>query len=476
MIKRMRHARWAVTASAAFGLLITGGCKSFKDQLLEPQNPGLIDDSAVGSPAAAAALKVGAIGRMKVLYTSSETLWQEAGHLADEFSNADFQPDRNDVDQRTMATNSPYANYGTSTNPGITGARGYIRDAILAEQEFEPHKTADIGELYMSLAFIELSLGENFCNGIPLGYNTKGVVDYSLPDFKPLTNAEVFDKALAHVDSGLAIIGGATDAASTFVRQASLIVKARLLVDKGQFAAAAALVPAATVPTTYQYLFTTSSASNSDDNGIWNLNNSVSRVTVGDSAIVYQGKKFQTLNAIPFASANDPRVPVIRGQDNKPTPIVAEDGLTPLFLQQIWKNRDDPVAMVAGIDARLIEAEAKLNADDISGMMTILNAARANPPRLGVLQPTAMAALPTPATKDAAISLFFREKGFWTFGRGQRLSDLRRLVRQYKRTQDKVFPSGDHYKGGKYGQDVNFPVPDVELVNPQFKGCLDRNA
>ena len=32
--------------------------------------------------------------------------------------------------------------------------------------------------------------------------------------------------------------------------------------------------------------------------------------------------------------------------------------------------------MVSGIDARLIEAEAKLNANDIAGMMTILNALR----------------------------------------------------------------------------------------------------
>jgi hypothetical protein len=56
------------------------------------------------------------------------------------------------------------------------------------------------------------------------------------------------------------------------------------------------------------------------------------------------------------------------------------------------------------------------------------------------------------------------------------MSDLRRLVRQYGRTQDKVFPSGQHYKGGVYGQDVNFPVPDGEKVNPQFKGCIDRKA
>jgi hypothetical protein len=106
-----------------------------------------------------------------------------------------------------------------------------------------------------------------------------------------------------------------------------------------------------------------------------------------------------------------------------------------------------------------------------------LNAVRAAPPRLGgVLQPAAMPALPTPATQDAATSLFFREKAFWQFSRGFRLNDLRRLIRQYKRTQDKVFPSGQHYKGGNYGTDVNFPVPDGELVNPQFHGCIDRNA
>jgi len=472
MIGHMYRARWVIATSAAvLGMLIPTGCTQFKDQLLEPQNPGLIDQGAVGSPAAAAALKVGAIGRMKVLYTTSETLWQESGNLADEFSNADFQPDRNDVDQRTMATNSPYANYGTPTTPGVTGARGYIRDAIVAERQFEPEKTTDIGELYMSLAFVELSLGENFCNGIPLGYNTNGVVDYTLPDFKPLTNAEVFDRAIAHIDSALNIIGNGTDANATFVRQAALIVKARLLVDKGKVADAAALIPESVVPTTYQYLFTTSSSNNNDDNGIWTLNNSVARVTVGDSSITYQGRTFRTLNAIPFASANDPRVPVIRS-----TTVPSEDGLTPLFLQQIWKNRDDPIAMVAGIDARMIEAEARLQANDIAGMMSILNAARAKPPRLGVLQPAAIPPLPTPATKDDAVSLFFREKAFWTFGRGQRLSDLRRLVRQYGRTQDKVFPSGDHYKGGKYGTDVNFPVPDVELVNPQFHGCIDRNA
>ena len=53
---------------------------------------------------------------------------------------------------------------------------------------------------------------------------------------------------------------------------------------------------------------------------------------------------------------------------------------------------------------------------------------------------------------------------------------LRRLIRQYSRTQDKVFPSGVYFKGGTYGSDVNFPVPDGEKVNPAFQGCMDRKA
>ena len=51
---------------------------------------------------------------------------------------------------------------------------------------------------------------------------------------------------------------------------------------------------------------------------------------------------------------------------------------------------------------------------------------------------------------------------------------MRRLVRQYGRTVDQVFPQGVHYKGGSYGGDVNLPVVTAERNNPNFKGCTDR--
>ena len=58
----------------------------------------------------------------------------------------------------------------------------------------------------------------------------------------------------------------------------------------------------------------------------------------------------------------------------------------------------------------------------------------------------------------------------------ERLGDLRRLIRQYDRAENTVFPSGEYHKGGEYGSDVNFPVSSDERNNPKFTGCIDRAA
>jgi hypothetical protein len=87
-----------------------------------------------------------------------------------------------------------------------------------------------------------------------------------------------------------------------------------------------------------------------------------------------------------------------------------------------------------------------------------------------------MSALPVPVTQVDAENQFFREKAFWQYGRGERLSDLRRLVRQYGRDAESVFPTGAFHKTGVFGTGVNFPVPDAEKSNPNFSGCIDRKA
>jgi len=460
------HAALCAIAGLAFVALT--GC-NVKDQLLAPQNPGIIDPSAVNSPTAALALRVGALSRYKQLTNGNgtEAVWEYAGTLADEYKNSDFLTDRVAIDQRIIDPANGIISGQTATYAVVTQSRGFIRDAIGAMAKFLPDSTGLRGELWAELAFMEMTLADNFCNGIPLGHTINGVQTFG----DPLTTQQVYDSASAHLDSALALTN-ASDAGTVGIHNYAALLKGRILIDKGNFAAVATVT--ANVPTTFQYTMTFSSTGGGT-NGIWSLVNSIARVTVADSVDIVNGTPTVIKNNLPFVSANDPRVPTISGKLSSPV-VGAEDQATPVFLNLLIKNQFDPVVLGSGIDARLYEAEAKLQANDIPGMMTILNNLRAAKPTIGNVAIGALAPLATPPDQVSATSLLFREKAFWTFGRGQRLPDLRRLIRQYKRTEDNVFPTGGYFKGGTFGHDVNLPVPSSEQVNPKFSGCLDRNA
>ena len=137
----------------------------------------------------------------------------------------------------------------------------------------------------MALGFIEMTLAENFCNGIPLGSTMRASSTTAARRSSRGRMPKLRRRAHAHRQRAGDPRLGDVDAISVAVRNASLITKARILVDKGQYAAAAALVPRVGIPDTYQYLFITQAASNSDDLGIWTLNNSVARMSVGDSVV-----------------------------------------------------------------------------------------------------------------------------------------------------------------------------------------------
>jgi hypothetical protein len=442
-------------AAAAVAPLVSA-CNP-RDELVDPQAPTVIDQGAVDGPTGANGLRVGALGAFKMQTGSGETLWQLGGLLADEWKSSNSAAATNEIDRRSISTSNTSV---TIAYTGIQQARGYFRDAINAMVQWVPDDSiarSRIGELYFGVGFLEMQMAEALCNGVPIGEVRDGLPVYGASK----TNADLLALAGAHLDSALALAVAKDTAYSVKIRNAALITKARILVDLGQFANAATL--SAQVPTNYQYTLTFSTASGL--NGNWSLNTSQNAYSVSDSLDASGVLK----NAIPFVSAKDVRVPTANA--NK----TGIDGTTPLFTTSIWANTGQ-IPVVSGVDARLIDAEAKLNANDIAGMMTILNGLRTAAQTLGTFRPAAQAALPTPATQAAATTVFFREKAFWAFGRGQRLGDLRRMIRQYKLSQDQVFPNGNYYKGGAYGSDVNFPVPDVERANPQFAGCLDRNA
>ena len=120
-----------------------------------------------------------------------------------------------------------------------------------------------------------------------------------------------------------------------------------------------------------------------------------------------------------------------------------------MVTQSIWANTGQ-IPLVSGIDARLIEAEAKLQASDIAGMMAILNALRTTPQTHGHVPTRRVAGADHAGIPGGgAYGLFFREKAFWSFGRGQRLGDLRRLIRQYSTAAASVGPSGTYLRAGR---------------------------
>lgn len=119
----------------------------------------------------------------------------------------------------------------------------------------------------------------------------------------------------------------------------------------------------------------------------------------------------------------------------------------------------------------MIEAEAQLKAGDPVASLASLNAARATV--------TGLAPLTDAGSQTAREDQLLRERAFWFFSTGHRLGDLRRLIRQYGRTSESVFPTGAWHKGGNYGPDVNIPVPQAEENNPNVTSgatCIDRKA
>jgi hypothetical protein len=458
-----RVARGPMMLAVAVSLVACGG---LKDNLLEATDPDLINPGDLETPDGASALRNGALFRFRAMTagttaSGSEGTWLLGGLLADEWSTTSTFQENDQVDKRDVdAANGSVLNSFRNTNRVRTAAN----QAIPALEKFFPNGKADIAEMYFIRGFAELQLALDFCNGIPLSDASNPTIELG----EPQTVADVFAVAVASFDKALATVQGATDEASVAIRHAANIGKARALLGINRPADAALAV--AGVPTSYTYDVTF--ATSSGDNAIWSQNFSQNRYAVGANP-EGNAANFPVGGAIAFFQAKDPRVPadfITSGT----TRTLAQDGQTFARVTSIW-GRSTNVSIVNGIDARLIEAEAAVKTNPAQ-TLTILNALRASPPKLGTIQPTGLAPLTDAGTEALRVDQLFREKAMWTFGRGQRLGDLRRLIRQYGRTADQVFPSGQHYKGGQYGSAVNLPVPSDEENNPSFSGCIDRNA
>lgn len=452
----MRSRSIGTRAILGLALIAITACSSVTDSLLEATDPDIINPADLKSSEGAIGLSNGALASFRDITAGNESTWLFGGLLADEWSTSSTFPQNDQTDQRRIEDNNSQVRDMTYR---LYRSRTRTSEAIRALVEYRPDDRVRRAEMYFARAFTEMQLAQDFCNGIPLSELVDGVAT----DGDPLSVQEVFSRAVASYDSALTFANG-TDAASVAIARASRIGKGRAQLGLNQIAEAATTVAGISTSYAYQQTFSLTTGSNT----IWGQGFSSRRYVVGDSA-EGNARNILVKNAIPFVSKADPRLPVTVLSS------LGQDGLTRVRMTALY-GQLTAVEVVNGIDARMIEAEAALKAGDVAKFLSIHNTLRAAPPTMGTVTPAAMPPLTDPGTAAARLDLHFREKAFWTFSRGQRLGDMRRLVRQYGRAVTDVFPEGIHYKGGAYGTDVNFPIVVDERNNPKFKGCTNRSA
>jgi len=446
---------WARWGAALIALAGAAACTT--DEILSVTDPDIIPPVSVPSPAGANATRLGALARLNTSTSGGESLFLLGGLFSDEWNNGDSFIARQEIDQRVITIENSFL---TTANRALHRARLSAEQAVLLLNEFVPTgPVANVAEMYFVQAFVENLMAEHYCNGIIFSTIVDGVEQYG----ERITTAETLTRALAHADSGLALVTGTT-AADVRVRNALRVVRARILLNLNRPADAGLAL--ATVPTNFVYQQV--HGTTTTENQIWAFNNSARRYSVSTG---------EGTNGLNFAAANDPRVPVCTGGDATcrtigVTSTQRDDLTSPLFVQRIWPTRESAVTIASGVEARLVEAEAALRANDLTTYLAKLNDARTNGGVPG------LAALTDPGSADARVNLLFRERGFWMFSTGHRVGDLRRLVRQYNRAANTVFPTGAWHKGGNYGSDVTVPLPQAEQNNPTVgtgnDACLDR--
>lgn len=448
---------------------------------LDVQTPDIVPPTSLNDPNALPTLRAGAIGDFEIAYdgsgaqgSSGTTEGQVAasGTIADEWVNTETFPDRVSADARTVdPASATYATIFANLNRArVSTENAAARFRALADSTNNP----GLAEMLTLAGLTYVMLAENYCNGVPLDQlNPDGSVTHGVQ----LTTSEILDTAQNRFTQALAAAAALDTAGAPrrvrFVAFASVGL-ARTLLDKGDAAGASAAASDALVPTSFSYVVEHDLNSFRQQNGVFNGNRNFKRYGVAD---LKGGVGF------PYMSVADPRTPFFRS----PATNLGFDKKTPQFDQLRYVDQKASTTVATGTEARLINAEASLLAGDTVGFLGRLNALRAAPPGYFLVgNPPApipaMAALTTPTSDTASVSVLFAERARWLWFTAHRLNDLRRLVRPvgqrggYGLAVNAVFPNGAYFKNGLvYGNDVNLPVPLTEQNNPNFVQCLDRN-
>lgn len=458
--------RGVLAASAIVAAGVLAGCDP--DRIIDVEDPDRLPPDFLGDSSSLPVVRAGVIRDFIFAYSGSDTVEAQilqAGLLSDELHSSGTFPTRQEVDRRaTLEDNGTNADVFRWLSRARRSAE---RGASLFEQfTGDPVEHAEI----LALAgFTYIYFGENYCSGVPFSEFNEETDEFELG--VPLSTSEVFERALARFDAALPLAAG-DERILNLVR----VGQGRALLNLGRFAEAATAV--AEVPDAFTYVIEHSSNTASQNNGVWNWSNNLGRWSVADE----QGVAFRTA-----FDNGDTRVPYYIAPSGPQR--VGQRQAALRFQQMKYPTRESPIPVANGVEARLIEAEAALNAGQNGPWLTALNDLRAQtslyacPEGSLGCQDAALGSLSDPGSPDARAQLHFEERAKWLFLTSHRLGDMRRMIRQYGFAADDVFPSGPSAtvpgvdgpiglnNGQPWGNHVSLVIPIDEQNNPNFEGC-----
>ena len=405
--------------------------------MLDVSNPDVIDPSALDNPQGVPALYAGAVAEVVLALDGNPGLALYSALFTDESMHASTPPAVREWDLRNVLASN-------TISPGVflnlQRARSRTEDAATRLPHWSPvptHGRRALGPLGVQLR----SSRELYCSGVPI--SRAAPLTYG----RPLTTTELLDTALVRLTTADAAAAGDARIVNLIA-----VLRGRALLDKGQFAQAGLAV--ASVPTSYIYQVFHSTTTPRQTN----------QIPVQFGADIQSVTNGEGTNGLNFASAGDPRLPT------RATGVSRNDRVTPMVQFTKYASQSDPVTHASGIEARLIEAEAAMQAGNPILYLSKLNEARATV--------AGLAAVTDPGTPAGRVDLLFRERAFWFYLTAHRLGDLRRLVRQYQRPPSRCSRRARTTSRVSPGAQVSFIVPQPEENNPEYdaSACKPNEA
>jgi hypothetical protein len=271
--------------------------------------------------------------------------------------------------------------------------------------------------------------GDQVPNNTELTATAAAFAGYSLTFLgESMCSDELFTEARNRFDRAIASAGQVGD---SDIQNLARVGLARALLNLGLFSEASTV--ASQVPEGFSYDFTYSGADASTENKLFVLMEEELMATVD---VPYRNMTFQ--------GQPDPRLGVFN------TGLLGPSTDIEMWATTKYSSIDSPVQVASWEEARLIMAEAALEAGQLQGAVDIINTLHAQ------------VDLPAFASTDAAEirSQLIYERSAELFLEGQHMQDLERFNLELYPA-----PGSPAYHGGFFSDRICFPLPELEYAN-----------